>query len=185
MADVGDPRSREPAGTSLIVPIPEAEPAVRALRAELDRYAAFAVPAHVTVLHPFLRSDRVGALQRRQVAEAVQSVSAFDVAFPRVEWFGEDVVYLAPEPQEPFRTLTRLLWTAFPESPPYGGLHIETTPHLTVAHGVGPGRLREAARKVTARLPIAARVEAVHLFQGRDEPGGWHSAERFPLGTPR
>ncbi len=52
---------------------------------------------------------------------ALQRMPAFDCAFGRREWFGEDVPWLAPEPDEPFRDLTAAVWRAFPEQPPYGG----------------------------------------------------------------
>jgi len=40
--------------SGLIVEVPEAEPAVARWRAQLDPLAAQGVPAHVTVLYPFL-----------------------------------------------------------------------------------------------------------------------------------
>ena len=42
-----------PRRTALIVEVPEAEPAVGALRLEHDRSAARGVPAHITILFPF------------------------------------------------------------------------------------------------------------------------------------
>jgi len=41
----------------------------------------------------------------RRLSEAVRTVPRFDVAFRRVEWFGDDVVWLSPEPGDAFRTL--------------------------------------------------------------------------------
>ena len=40
--------------SAVIVPVPEAEPAVGGLRAALDRAAVWGVPAHVTLLYPFV-----------------------------------------------------------------------------------------------------------------------------------
>ena len=40
--------------TALVVAVPSAEPVVARLRASYDVAAAYGVPAHVTVLYPFL-----------------------------------------------------------------------------------------------------------------------------------
>lgn len=40
--------------SAVIVPVPAAEPLVGPLRAELDSHAGIGVPAHVTVMAPFL-----------------------------------------------------------------------------------------------------------------------------------
>jgi hypothetical protein len=48
-----------PTQTALIVPIPEAEEAVGPFRASLDRAASWGVPAHVTVLYPFLPPQQI------------------------------------------------------------------------------------------------------------------------------
>ncbi|MEU6741541.1 hypothetical protein [Streptosporangium sandarakinum] len=49
----------KPTRTALIVPIPEAEEAVGPFRAALDVSAGWGVPAHVTVLYPFLPPERI------------------------------------------------------------------------------------------------------------------------------
>jgi 2'-5' RNA ligase len=168
--------------SAVIVPVPETEPAVRSFRAELDRAAAWGVPAHVTILHPFLPPDRIGPRELGRLREAVRTVPRFDVAFRRVEWFGDDVVWLSPEPGDGFRTLTAAVWSAFPDCPPYGGAFAEVVPHLTVAAHTDLDRMRAAARATTARLPINAGVQVVHLFQGSDAPGAWRSVAELPLG---
>ncbi|MEO7195640.1 MAG: 2'-5' RNA ligase family protein [Pseudonocardiaceae bacterium] len=168
--------------SAVIVPVPETEPAVRSLRAQLDRAAAGGVPAHLTVLYPFLPPDQIGPPELRRLSKAVRTVPRFDVAFRRVEWFGDDVVWLAPEPSDRFRDLTAAVWSAFPDWPPYGGAYAEVVPHLTVAAHADLDRMRAAARATTARLPITAGVHTVHLFQGSDAPGAWHSVAELPLG---
>jgi len=56
-------------------------------------------------------------------AAAVASVPAFECTFARTRWFGEDVLWLAPEPDQPFRALTTALHRAFPQCPPFGGIY--------------------------------------------------------------
>lgn len=170
-------------GSAVIVAIPEIEPVVAQFRSQLDRNAARGVPAHVTVLAPFLPPDRIGDRQLRQLAAAVQSVPRFDVTFRRIEWFRGDVLWLAPEPDDGFRALTATVSAAFPDCPPYGGAFTELIPHLTVGAYTELGRLRDAARVISPRLPVKAAVRAAHLYQGHDAPHTWQAVAKLPLGS--
>jgi hypothetical protein len=172
----------EPSQSAVVVPIPEAEPAVGGFRAELDRSAGWGVPAHVTVVHPFLPPDRLGPGELARLRAAVRSVPAFTASFGEVRWFDRTVVWLAPEPADRFRALIDAVWTAFPECPPYGGAYDEPVPHLTVGHDADPDVLAAAGRAVAARLPITAAVRAAHLLQGAEAPGAWRSVAELPLG---
>jgi 2'-5' RNA ligase len=168
--------------TALIVAVPEAEPAVRDLRSTLDTAFAWGVPAHVTVLYPFVPPDRLTAAVLRDVAATVVAQPRFRVTFERVSWFGENVVWLKPSPDDPFRKLTSAVWQRFPSYPPYGGEHDEIIPHLTVGHDHPLPVLRAAAATVSARLPVTAQVNTARLIAGSDEPGSWHTLCEFPLG---
>ena len=108
--------------SAILVPVPEAEPVVGRLRDRLDRAALWGVPAHVTVLFPFAAPDAIAGAVIERVAAAVASVRGFDCEFARVCWFGEDVVWLAPEPAGPFRALANMVHAAFPQFPPFGGV---------------------------------------------------------------
>jgi 2'-5' RNA ligase len=170
--------------TALVVAVPEAEPAVAAHRAALDAGAAAAgMPAHVTVLFPFLPLERLDDDALAAVARIVASVPAFDVALTRVAWFGDRVVWLAPEPAEPFRALTLAVWRRFPEAPPYANEHTDVVPHLTIGSGAPVDRLAAAAAAVARHLPIAARTEAVHLIARPGGTGRWRTWRELPLGT--
>ena len=167
--------------SALIVPVPEAEPLVGGLRAELDPAAALGVPAHVTVMFPFVppgdADDKVLAV----VEELVAAVPAFEARFVRVEWFNENVVWLAPEPAAPFVALAEGIRSRFGLEP-YGGAHgSEVTPHLTVGHGAPLPRLRTAAAELTAGLPLRAHVGSVRLMAGSDVAGSWRSVAEFSL----
>ncbi|MFF0312577.1 2'-5' RNA ligase family protein [Streptosporangium sp. NPDC004379] len=172
----------EPTQTALVVPIPEAEEAVGPFRAALDASAAWGVPAHVTVLYPFLPPGRIDSQVLAALTGTIAAVPRFDVVFTHVSWFGESVVWLAPRPDRPFRDLTAAVWRRFPEAPPYEGVHADTVPHLTVGHDAPGHVLGRAARTVSAHLPIRAAVEDVLLISGSWEPGSWHTVAAFPLG---
>jgi hypothetical protein len=95
-----------PTQTALIVAVPDLERAVAEHRRRLDVAASWGVPAHVTVLYPFVPPDAIDAELIAGLGEALASVEPFDCEFSRSQWFGEDVVWLAPDPDQPFRALT-------------------------------------------------------------------------------
>lgn len=119
--------AERPAATvsAVLVPVPEAERVVSRHRARLDAAAALGVPAHVTVLYPFVPPSAITPVTLESLARAVASMGAFGCQFLATGWFGPDVLWLAPEPGEPFRTLTRAVAAAFPGYPPYGGAYAD------------------------------------------------------------
>jgi len=126
------------------------------------------LPAHVTVLVPCPGDAGV-------VAEVLAPFGPFDVIFPRLERFPE-LVWLAPEPAEPFIAMTEAMVERFPEYPPYGGIHDRIVPHLTVAKTL----LDETAALVEPRLPLRSRAETVVLYE-HVEADHWHEVETFLL----
>src|SRR3954470_24400900 len=63
--------------SALIVAVPEAEPAVAAHRERLDRATRWGIPAHVTVLYPFLPPHDLD----QRVAAVLAAVAAREPAF--------------------------------------------------------------------------------------------------------
>ena len=167
---------------AVIVPVPETEPVVGAFRAALDRSAGWGVPAHVTVIYPFLAPDRLGPHELRRLRDAIRSVPRFDVSFPEVRWFADTVVWLAPHPADSFRALIDAVWSAFPECPPYGGAFGTPVPHLTIGDDADLDALSAAGDAISRRLPVTASVQVAHLFQGSATPGAWRSVAELPLG---
>jgi hypothetical protein len=166
------------AETALVVTVPEAEPLVGEWRARYDWSARRGVPAHITLLYPFVPTDRVDDGVLQELEALFGDRPAFSITLPRVARFDE-VAWLAPEPSEPFAELTRLIAGRFPDYPPYGGIHAEVIPHLTVAEG-GADLQDEVEAALTPHLPISAPVNDVaFLFEGAD--GLWREAHRFPL----
>jgi 2'-5' RNA ligase len=168
--------------SALLVTVPEAERVVGAHRARHDRSAAWGVPAHVTVLFPFVPPAEVDASVRDRLARAIASVPAFEATFATTGWFGTEVLWLAPEPATAFGSLTAAVVAAFPTHLPYEGAHDEVVPHLTVGHDGPVAALEAAETEVRRRLPLTCPVDAVGLWCGTDAPGAWHEVETFPLG---
>ncbi|MGN6791873.1 MAG: 2'-5' RNA ligase family protein [Streptosporangiaceae bacterium] len=174
----------QPTESAVLVLIPEAESAVASYRADLDPAAALGVPAHVTVLYPFVPPERVDETVISDLAGAVGSIGAFDVTFAHVRWFERSVLWLAPEPARPFRALTAAVAKAFPGYVPYGGAHSDVVPHLTIGQGQ-PGRVLEsAARAIEPSLPFTARVSTAVLMSGSLEAGSWRAVLDVRLGQP-
>jgi 2'-5' RNA ligase len=159
-----------PRRTALIVTVPEAEPAVGALRWEHDGSAPLGVPAHITILFPFAPPDEV---DEEAVAELFARFRPFDFELDRVEGFEEGVVWLHPHPSAPFEDLIAAVWQRWPEYPPYEGLHDEVIPHLTVS---------ETPIALQVSLPIACRAHAVTLIEQSEVDDRWSVRRVFPLG---
>ena len=168
--------------SGLVVDVPAAESTVAQHRLRLDPLASLGVPAHVTVLFPFVPVERLDEGVHDRVAAIAGSVETFSYRFSTPAWFGDDVVYLAPEPPEPFVRLTELLWAAFPDQPPYGGAFDEVIPHLTIGHGNDRAALQRAEASVLSQLPVEGRAERLTLLV-EGEGGRWTVDRRFSLGA--
>jgi hypothetical protein len=174
--------------SALLLTVPAAEAAVGPHRARLDVSARDGVPAHITVLYPFLPPAEIGPDALAGLSRLFAGVPRFSFTLDRVRWFGESVVWLGPSDESPFRALTALASAGYPSCLPYGGEHPDPVPHLTVGHDGELAQLRAAAEAVRPLLPIAAEATEVTLMTGPDPrrppgwPGDWHAVASFPLG---
>ena len=170
--------------TALVVAVPEAEALVRPVRARHDPSAADGMPAHVTVLYPFMDTTVID----QQTGDLLQALFAahppFGCRLTHIGSFTDTAVYLAPEPAAPFVALTEAVAARFPDYPPYRGIHASIVPHLTVALASGAtlNHVADAfARRARAALPIAVPVDAVTLFER--QAGRWRERARYALGA--
>lgn len=164
--------------TALIIEVPEAEPLVGTWRAEHDWSAQHGVPAHITLLFPFVPSESVDERLHSELRELFGSQPSFTFALPRVARFPE-VAWLEPEPAAPFCKLTDRIFERYPDYPPYEGIHEKVIPHLTVAEG-GTELQDAVAAALTPALPIEAEAREATLIL-EDDAGWWRAAERYPL----
>ncbi|MEV6158306.1 2'-5' RNA ligase family protein [Nonomuraea sp. NPDC052129] len=162
----------------MLAAVREAEPLVGSWRRRLDSSASAGIPAHVTVLFPFLDIDRVGSAVIDDLTALIGEHSPFAVRFETCRRF-PDVLYLAPTPEQPFRALTEAVAARWPEAPPYGGQFADVIPHLTVAHGQQAQVFHEVEAAITPRLPVTAHVSSVSLFVSDGDR--WHQHTEFPL----
>ena len=170
--------------SALLVEVPAAELAVSGPRRELDPAAALGVPAHLTVLFPFVLPAAIDDQVLARVTAVADTVRPFDLALSRTAWFGDDVLWLAPDDPGPLRRLTDQMWAAFPEHPPYGGVFDDVVPHLTVGQAgshAAPDALRTVEPGVAGRLPVRQRVDSLSLWVGGTRPGSWRRSREFPF----
>ncbi|MFI7102304.1 2'-5' RNA ligase family protein [Streptomyces sp. NPDC050161] len=151
------------AQTGLIVRIPEAERTVSAWRERFDPSARAGVPAHITVLFPFLDESRIDARVHSALTDVLGRHHAFDLRFERCGRF-PGVLYLAPEPDTQLRRLTEVIAERWPEAPAYGGKFTEVVPHLTIADGQDDAVLDEIEAGLVSKLPCISRVSSVDLM---------------------
>lgn len=173
--------SNSMAQSTLFVPVPEAEPWVKDLRERYDPVAAAGVPAHITVLFPFIPPDLLTDSDLVRTAEIFQRFQSFGFRLEQVDRFPESL-YLVPKPDEPFISLTEAIVREFPEYPPYGGKFPKIIPHLTVAN-----RSAELSTIAETELfgimkelgPIHAVCDVIELYE--NSSGHWRWAQSFPL----
>jgi hypothetical protein len=163
--------------SALLVTVPAAEPAVARHRSRLDTSGAVGVPAHITVLYPFLPPDLIDADTHATLARLFASVPGFRFTLDQTRWFPDPVLWLAPS-APPFSALTGLVVAAFPSCPPYGGLVAEVIPHLTIGDGAPRAELEAAEAEVRPHLPIEAEATSVALMTG-PPPGSAPTAARW------
>jgi 2'-5' RNA ligase superfamily len=167
--------------SGLIIEVSEAEPAVRQYRERLDTNASLGIPAHITVLFPFMPPQTIDTTALTEIERLFAEVSGFRFRLDHTDWFGDDVLWLAPRDPAPFRDLTQRVFQAFPAFPPFEGQFDGVVPHLTIGHGHPLSDLRTAEDSVQAHLPIDGYTTAVTLMTQQFADGHWTKAATFTL----
>lgn len=173
----------KPDVTALTVFAPAADPLVASLRMRHDPVAAEGVRPHITILYPFLPPDALDGRILARLHDLFTAYSRFDYAFTAIRRF-PNVIYLAPEPAQPFIALTEAVASTFPDYPPYEGQYSGIVPHLTVAQCEDPLKLSEIERDFAIQaatiLPLRGDVSHVWLMARRN--GRWREHTAFALG---
>jgi hypothetical protein len=171
--------------SALVVEVPEVRLAVDDWRERTcPSKPSRGVPAHVTVLVPFVPAAELGDPLIADLRALFARLHAFRFELREARRF-PGVLYLAPEPPEPFVRLTERVVLEYPDFPPYEGAFDSIIPHLTVAEGEAR-LLDEAERDVQRSLPIAAEACEVTLLEELEpDSARWRTHARLPLGTAR
>ncbi len=168
------------AQSALLVPVPEAEPLVGAWRAVHDPSARTGVPAHVTLVVPWIPPEQIKHEHLEELEDLVGAEEPFEYCLDRVCWFGERVLWLSPTPAGPFKRLTTVLADRF-DTPPWQGEFSEVVPHLTVGiagHSLG-STLSDAAEDLASKLPLNCRADEVDVMCG--DGANWEIVRRVFL----
>ncbi len=169
--------------SGLLIEVEPADAFVSAWRLKYDEVAAHGIPAHISVLYPFVAPGLIDDAVLDKARSTIAGFSCFDFTLTTVEQF-PGVVWLNPEPDQAFRAITAALWDAFPQCPPYENRHPDPQPHLTIAQVEDPVDQATMHTSIEAdldgHLPIACRATAVTLFV-TTEPDTWSRPERFNL----
>ncbi len=167
--------------SAIIVPV-NVPVGVARLRERMDPSAADGVPAHITLIYPFMPPSELKDDVRRRVEEIIGAEPLFPFVLESVRRF-PDTVYLAPEPTGPILRLIDALAAAFPDYPPYGGVFDQIIPHVTVADKVPLDYLDAAAHALPNFLPIRDVAREAWLI-GHTPEQPWHTLWRLPFGKP-
>lgn len=167
--------------SAIVVIIPEAEEIVGEHRRSLDASAGRGVPAHVTLLYPFLSPDQIDFDVLRKLDAVTEALPAFDVSFTRAQWFGDEVLWLQPSPESAFRQLIDALYSRFPETPPFGGEIADPVPHLTIGAGGDVTAMRSAESAIVSQLPFTAAIGSIAVIAWSAEADSWQTVAEFAL----
>jgi 2'-5' RNA ligase len=156
-----------PNESTIIVPVPEAEPLLGSLRGRHDRVAALGVPAHITLLYPFLPPP--SALDQLQELQTLfQATPAFEFSLVDVRRFAA-TLYLHPSEAGRFRALTDQLSFRWPACKPYNGAFADVIPHLTVADKVDSVTMDTVEPSIRPHLPIRCTATEAWLMCSDDQ----------------
>ena len=166
--------------SALLVPVPAAEAAVERLRLQHDPTGRAGVPAHVTVLYPFVPPHQIDDSLVERLQTLFGNVDAFDFELAQTQRF-PGILYLEPDPDVPFLYLTKLVYEEWPQHPPYeGNIAIDQlTPHLTVTDGASFEEMEAASEEIARELPIKTRASEVWLMTRFATQ--WNVKSRFAL----
>lgn len=161
---------------------PEVEPLAGAFYREHSNAGRDGMTPHVTLLVPFVPADRIDEDVSYRLDRVFGRFEAFDYHLPRFEYFESGVLYLAPEPTRLFIDLVLALTEAFPDYPPYEGMHDEVIPHVTVVESEDNELIQRIRAEIEPRLPIQCRAEATTLVE-RGADLRWRPRTSHSLGS--
>jgi 2'-5' RNA ligase len=164
----------------IIAPLPVQAFAVPLMR-QYSSESLLRIPAHITVLFPFVPLDDLDAAAEK-LHTICADIAPFDVTLDGYGHF-PTTVYLKPANPEPIKAAFRVIHAHYPEYPPYRGAfgNDDITPHMTV--GEFPSEIDRAEASFPHYEPITFRVNRLYLICGVEhEPIQWIPHDVIPLG---
>ena len=142
------------------------------------------LPAHLTMLYPFVEPGRLRADVRHRLAAVAARTLPFDYRLTGpATW--PDAIYAAVDPVAPFVALQGGLAEAFPAFPIYGAdPGFGFVPHVTIAEGPSTGNLALLDDPAWRYLPRVRRVASIEVI-ARLPDAPWRTIWRLTLGRMR
>jgi 2'-5' RNA ligase len=138
------------------------------------------VPAHITLLYPFVPPDDVEEAEK-VLTKICKKSPKFELTLDRYGQF-ETALFLEPsEPQEIVDLFTTIS-EAFPDYPPYEGEHgVGFHPHLTLAQFDKPALAKKI--KLPPEPKFTFEVKQIHIYLGpTDDDTPFIPRSVIPLG---
>ena len=169
--------------TAIVVPVEGAELLLSGAAAAFGFDRPPGMPAHVTLLYPFVDAERLSVGHAHQAQRALSNVQPFGCSFSSIGRFDDPpvAIFLEPKPVEQFSAMVEALVAAFPEFPPYGGTVEEVIPHLTLVETADRNLWAEVEEWVRPQLPVRTSVQGFSIYVRTET--GW--VERFQLSLGR
>lgn len=155
-------------------------PALEAFRRTHAHDAPLGVPAHLTLLFPWLAAEDLDEGHRGRIARSAAELLPFDYRLATVERW-PDTLYAAPLPTAHLTDLANRLAGDWPEWPLYGdGAPFEA--HVTLGAPCDAAEEEEMFAVAATCLPAPQRASELRVIVEADD-GSWHTRWRVPLGA--
>jgi hypothetical protein len=164
--------------TGVVIPVPGADLLLARAATRSDGVRP-GVPAHVSLLYPFVPVAELHDSALGELGEVFERQTALDVEFDRCRR-RDNFVFLQPSPLQPVMDLVDELRQRWPDVVPYEGRYgHQVEPHLTITLGADAAQATAVEDLVATELPLAATLREAWLVATRD--GQWTLHERFPF----
>lgn len=167
---------------ALVVLVPEADALVGSFRERYDPSALEGMLAHITINYPFQPKQTDRELLIEELSDLFSGFPSARFKLTELRQ-SPDTLYLAVEPEQPFKDLVVAVANRYPESPPYGGAVDEIIPHVTVAEETPDVEFRDIAWEFASsskgQLPIEGMADEIWLMDYKD--GVWSKTVAFGL----
>lgn len=170
-----------PLQSGLIVPIELPAP-LAAIRADFGAKTSPGLPAHVTILFPFIPVGDLDPSVGAALTELTAETEPFRARFDQVQR-QDEMVWLLPVQAGPFLELTAAVVGRWPAYQPYGGAFDSVIAHVTLVES-GSAAIARATSATLEDGPFDVLVEELLLI-GEIESGSWLELDRFRLGFER
>ena len=156
-------------------------PRLERIRRQWIANAADGVPAHLTMLYPFVEPAGLDGRLRQRIESVARHHDPFEYRMVELRRW-PDTVYVAVQPVAPFVRLQADLAAAFPDYPIYGRPDaFDFVPHISVVEGSGLTTAIERDPPSAVDLPAGARAAGLEVIATGPD-GRWATVWRIRLG---